>query len=269
MAARKKIKKVMKIQSEEKTLLVFQRIIDSKLFQDEVKIIREKLEIPCGGFDFKKSNKIIKFSQRDEYSYTMKDFVFVIDSKYLQETKKIISLFPVMNNYYSLLIRNYIYYNVLLLKELEPFVDNTFNICRLMDAEEEEEYFLYPDQDNQFISIDRYNENVESIIMKHPVSIRIRSDVSQRTLIDFIKGNWKAINFLQKKYIKEGGPSFKNSKTRINQFIKKRDDFIYQHKNMPRRELWQLLNKQYKRTGLEYSSLGKIISRETKRRDIK
>lgn len=257
--------------SDEKSLLVFQRILDEDNIQKEILKIRNNLKIPCGGFRLKK-NSDIRFTKMEDFSFHLENSGWVSDSEYQIETKELVSFFPIMNHYFSILLRNYVYYNKLLLKELDNHIDHSDNACKLLDANWENRIFGL--DSNNIICEENHKpwkENVREIIYNHPISIRFKSDVSQRMLVDFIKKNWKEISTLEKEYFsKETKYILRDSKRKINLLIKKRDDFIYKNKDIPRRELWEILNKKYKNAlGLQYESLNKIISRETKRRHRK
>jgi hypothetical protein len=254
---------------EEKSLLSFQRVLDTVKCQNEVKRIREALDIPLSGFSFKKIG-LIKLPEKSEFSYKMVGKRWNIESEYAQEVKSLLGMFIVMNSHLSLLLRNYIYYNKLLLRELDSYRDSTRDMCVLFDAEEEGGYFCLPDEDEGHRDQKTHNKIVEDIIYKHPISIRIRSDTSQRVLLDFIKHNWAFIEEAQGRYLTENDLTLKYSRRKINTRLKERDDFIYKNKDLPRKELWTRLNKKYKNAlGLEYASLSKIISLEKKRREGK
>lgn len=256
--------------SEEKSLLVFQRILDEDSIQEEIQRIRRELHIPYNGFVFNKNSKIILPSD-SEHKYVAQGLKWTPVSKYKRETKKILSIFPIMDIYFSLLLRNYIYYNKILSKELSKYKDPSNDSCLIMDADWESEYFcIPPKEENAVIEYESWNKKVEDIIYNHPICIRFTPDVGQRMLTGFIKRNWKFIEATGKHYPIKHKYSLKNSKRKINSLIKKRDDFIYKNKDIPRRELWEILNKKYKNAlGLQYESLNKIISRETKRRHRK
>lgn len=257
--------------SEEKSLLVFRRILDEDNTQKEILKIRNNLKIPSCGFRLKKTSDI-KFPKMEDFSFHLENSGWVSDSEYQKEIKRLVSFFPIMNHYFSILLRNYIYYNKLLLKELDKHIDHSDNACKILDANWENRIFGL-DSNNTICEENHktWKKNIKDTIYNHPISIRFKSDVSQRMLIDFIKKNWKEISTLEKEYLsKEDKYILRDSKRKINSLIKERDDFIYKNKDIPRKELWGLLIKKYKNAlGLEYMSLGKIIYRETKRRHKK
>lgn len=102
--------------------------------------------------------------------------------------------------------------------------------------------------------------------MAFPIAIRISPYATQRDLIDFVKSEaiWKnEIQFLQDKYrskdIKIGKIKSKNEK------IQKRNDFIYEHKDLPRKEIMSMANRKFG-INIDYGHIGKIISLENKKR---
>lgn len=250
-------------QDEKKVLLNFQKITETDSFLQEIKSVRKKLDLPEDGFKFIREESKIKLPEPDEKTYHLgADLRFKVDSQYPQTTKSVISLFPVMNNYLSLLIRNYIYYNEFLYDELESFRVLTLNACRLMDAEDEADYFLLSEDEDYSFSFESHNNKAGNLIYSYPISIRIRSDVSQNTLIDFIKKNWEEISSLQKIYQKnEGLPIFKNSKTKQDNFIKERNQLIIKNRNLPRKEIMHLIAEKFGSSKtIDVGTIGKIIS---------
>ena len=67
---------------------------------------------------------------------------------------------------------------------------------------------------------------------------------------------------------RKGGTGLKigGAKTK-KQRIRERNDFIYEHKHLPRKEIMHLLSEKYgPENTLDYAYIGKIISIENKRR---
>jgi hypothetical protein len=71
---------------------------------------------------------------------------------------------------------------------------------------------------------------------------------------------------MQKKY--KGKGMVLGKIRRKDSEIQERNSFIYENKDLPRKVIAQLVNKKYKKETLDYSSIGKIISREEKKRKI-
>lgn len=258
---------------EKKSLLQFQKITETERFQKEVARIRKSFKLPHEGLQYTKDTKI-KLPERIEFEYQAVGFRWVSKSWYIHETKDILRMFPIMNGYFSILIRNYIYFNKFLYDELKRFREPTSDICCLMSADEEAGYFLLDDDpEGTSWDVQSHNREAGDILYSHPISIRFRADVSQRTLVDFIKKNWGTIEHVQKNYLKKGSPtSFKNSKTSRDKLIAERNNLIYSHRHLTQKQILELLVREYKefpRLILDLGSIGKIISLEKKKREQK
>lgn len=104
--------------------------------------------------------------------------------------------------------------------------------------------------------------------MAYPIAIRISPYASQRDIIDFVKNKsiWKmGIEPLQEKY-KDEDIKIGQVKTK-NEEIQKRNDFIYENREKPRKEIMKLLTDKFPELDpLDYGHIAKIISLENKRR---
>jgi hypothetical protein len=257
--------------AEKKIMLQFERFTQTDMFKSEIDKIRKILKIPTAGVvlsDKMKRNmkEFIKLPEKTESSYIAEGFRFRLVSKYPETVKSLESMFPVMNYYFSLLLRNYIYYNIFLYDELSEFQDPSFGICDIWDAEREmNEYFLDDDPESS-ISINSHNKHVSSLVEPHPIVLRIHADASQRDIVDYIKNNWKIIEGLKKKYYKQKGVfTLKNSRVGFNKKIKERNDFIYKHRHLNRKEIAKLVAQKFNEP-IDYGHVGKIISLENAKR---
>lgn len=258
-------------QGEKKILVNFKKIVITDGFKEEVKRVRGALGIPLDGFvlteeELKDVNRHIKTSDPEEYHFVAKGLHWECKSDYPRETEKLLLMFPVMNGYLSMLLRNYIYYNVFLYNELLEYSDHLVDVCMLADAEEESSMFLIDEDHEGSFSVEHHNKAIEGLIYKYPVSVRLHPHASQNDVIDFIKKNWKTIKKYQDKYqTKDTSFSLKNSKTKTNKNIRERDDFIYENRNLPRRDIMRIVNKKFG-ADLDQGSIGKIISLEKVKR---
>ncbi len=260
---------------EQKILNGFIKITKTDAFEEEILKVRKTLGIPLDGIKLTKEQLLridehIKKPHKDEFSrfadFT-NGFQMKTKSEYPSETKKLLSIFPVMNEYFSLLIRNYIYYNVLLIEELGAQGHNPPDLCYASHAEDEADaYFIDDNPDNSSGGIRSHNERIAGLIYDYPVSIRIHTDASQRDISNFIKENWKTIKGYQAKYqTKKGNLSLKNIRVKINKITATRNDFIYEHRELPRREIMNLVSNKFKEF-LDQGHIGKIISLEKNKR---
>ncbi len=268
-------KKSSKANSAKKIQLQISDVVDKSVFQEEVKKIRSMNNIPDEGYLFlpesalilpdDNNNGVVRITQDALYFSLWKKL-----SNYKPEMEKIEQMLPVMNRYYSLLLRNYVFYNKLFFDELEPYRDPTYDLCRLVSKDEEIEHFTLPDDEETTISIDDHNDRVYSLIGSHPISIRFRPEISQKTLIGFIKDNWAEIEALQKEYADP--TTSKYGKTFRNPLIKERDDLVWENRELSRNKIVGLLQKRYgsnSRLCCDEGTINKIISREKKKRDKK
>lgn len=259
-------------QGEGKLLVNFKKITKTENFQQEVKRIREILNLPVEGVMLQKGEsseviKQIKTPEREESTYILNDrFIFETVSKYPKEIKKLESMFPVMNNYFSMLLRNYIYYNIFLYDELMNYDNPIHNICDLVDAEQEYSEFMLDEDPESNFSIDSHNNAVIRFIDNKPISIRLHAEASQRDVVDFVEKNWKKIEELQGKYT-TGKIVFglKHSKTRKNNKIEERDDLIYMNQDKSSRELISLVKQKTNMT-LDLGHIDRIKQVERKKR---
>ncbi len=98
----------------------------------------------------------------------------------------------------------------------------------------------------------------------YPWSIRYSPYASERDIIDFVRRTYKReIKPAQEHYIE------KNHLPNIARFRKRtaqeRDDFIYQNRNLTQKKIRVLVKEKFN-VSLDYPYIGKIISRERKRR---
>lgn len=266
--------KFLDVRGNNKLLLQFKRFTETKSFNREIIEIRKFLGIPLEGKkltekELENINEYIKFPEDDEFRYVLCGMRLKRVSDYPEAVEHLLSMFPVMTTYFELIIRNYIHYNVFLYKELEQYAYADWGICTLSDAEFDESKYLIDEDPEMSFSLEGHNKNVIKFTRKYPVSIKIHQEASQNDVIDYIKKNWSVIKGLQGKYQNEDKFfSLKNSKTKENLKLKKRNDFIYENRNLPRREIMKMVNRDFG-ADLDQGSIGKIISLECKKREKK
>jgi hypothetical protein len=100
----------------------------------------------------------------------------------------------------------------------------------------------------------------------YPIIIKINPSVTGRDLIDFVKKNGKLINSYLLKYRKETSKVGKYRKG--NARIKKRDQFIYEHRHLPNGKIVSLVHKKFPDVWetADEGAIGKIISLQIKLR---
>jgi hypothetical protein len=149
---------------------------------------------------------------------------------------------------YSEVILSYIYYNI-----LRPVYE--FGSCGLFLVSD-----VVAEIDDPFGELVQQSDNAS-----YPIAIRISPYASQRDLIDFIKnkGIWQnQIEPLQKRY-RQSNIKIGKIKTRKRK-IQERNDFIYDQRQKPLKEIRSILAKQ--KIFLDDGHISKIISLERNRR---
>ena len=224
-----------------KILNYIRAIIDTKEFQNFVVRARNKYEISVGGFkDMQKITPPPEWVQKHTYDryrelageaekFAQKHHLHYLDS--------------------AEVFAHYIFYN-----ELMFFADSyAQNLCIISDIpmEKDEPYSEKTQKDDDRL---------------FPIAIRVSPYASLRDILDFVKKVYKyEIKLLQDNY-KEKGVKVGKFKERKDK-IRERNDFIYEHKHLPRKEIMHLLTKRFGADNtLDYAYIGKIISLEKKRR---
>ena len=117
-----------------------------------------------------------------------------------------------------------------------------------------------------------HNRAVYDFIYPYPIAIRILPGASQNAVIDFIEKNWGQIEVAQDLLLSQDPMQkrIKNSKTRVKEANRRRDDLIYANQHLSLREISQMLADR-REAGEDVSDadigyIGKIRSVERKRR---
>ncbi|KKR18345.1 MAG: hypothetical protein UU65_C0002G0220 [candidate division CPR2 bacterium GW2011_GWC1_41_48] len=222
----------------------FLDITKKEYFNDVIKELRKKYEIPPNGY---------KPDEDGCYRFPPRNTIF--EDNFQKELalrneiiEKICRKYQLHNFDFSDVVLRYVFYNYIELS-------NQLGACGLFivsDVIKEKE-----DPFSEFVQ--------QSDDMAYPIAIRISPYASQRDLIDFIKNKivWKKeIEFLQNKYkdknIKIGRVKAKNQSTQ------ERNDFIYQNRDKTLKEVRELLAD--KNIFLDDGHIAKIISLEKQKR---
>lgn len=257
--------------TDKKIIVQFELFIKRESIQEEIKKIRKILKIPKNGLNFNKNTQI-KMPENNENHYISSDFRWIHKNTYKKETKGLIEKFPIMDFYYELVVRNYIYYNKLLFKEILEICHPNVGACKILNTNDIVEMFTIPDKyEETAITEESWNNKIYQYIDKFPVFIAIHKGSSKTSVIEHIKNNWKEIEEDLSEGIGKVDFSFKNSKTRLNKNTTQIRDFIYKNYKLGKktREISSLLTKNFK-TGVGHLTEGhinKIISEEKKKRE--
>jgi hypothetical protein len=216
----------------------FLDLIYRESFINDVKILREKYSIPKNGMNLKYYNTIFSGTYDHlELSNNIQDLC----TKY--------HLDPVM---WEQSMDNLILFNT----TGQP---DGVSLCRDYDLEEEKEC-LDP--------LNWTGQHTHKILNEaYPVFIKISPYASQRDIVDWIRKNFNTIKKLQDKYKR---PEIKIGKSKTKDLqIRKRNTFIYKHRNMHYKDLAVKVGKRFPKAitdSIDEGSVGKIISLETKKR---
>jgi len=101
--------------------------------------------------------------------------------------------------------------------------------------------------------------------ISYPLAIKVSPYASERDIIDYIKRVYKTwIKPIQKHY---QNPNYKIGRSRTKQGkLRERNDFIYENRNKPHREIMKEVNTKFKSLIVDYAQVGAIIREEKKRR---
>lgn len=255
-------------QGERKLHNQLQKFSETETFQSAVQQIRNDAGIPPRGFVL-----------------TLEDRKCLADAFYLPQvikkgdekrrmiktinigTNPLMKILGVSTLYYRILFKNYVCFGDFFHEEISNSLPRAYydDQCQLVDAREEL-YEIVPENEEDPDMEHIYVEQIRRSAGQHPIMIRIRPDASQRDILDFIKRNGERIRILQEKYQNDIGLGVKHGKTRSNQKIRSRNNFIYQNAKLPLKQIAILL-----RTNgfpvLDEGHIGKILSLENKRRN--
>ncbi|EKE11111.1 MAG: hypothetical protein ACD_15C00137G0008 [uncultured bacterium] len=230
-----------KTQAFKKVRACFESLENNPIFIEDIKKIRKKLLIPNGGFgaplskeeDEEAYNQTIFFSSTDGESYFYKEMERIT-------IKYDLAVFGDVLIYY-------IFYN-----SIEPFINyGSANIARVIDLKEA-------------FSNNHGLERLKNLHQELPVAILINPYMSQRDLIDYIRVIHKEwIAPIQKAYQKIETPVGKAR--RKSSFVKKRNDFVFQNRDMDPKKLVSLINKNFHQI-LDYTYIQRIIRTEVSKR---
>lgn len=151
------------------------------------------------------------------------------------------------------ILEHYLFYN----EVSQTYHSNSYNLCLVQDLVFEKKEAELEKQDGSYTgSFERCDD------FAFPVAIRISPYASQRDIIDYVKKMYPSIREVQETYID------KNIKIgrikRKNEEIQKRNDYIYENRSKPVKEIRKLLAG--KKIFLDDGHIAKIISLEKQKR---
>ncbi|MBI4086442.1 hypothetical protein HY416_00455 [Candidatus Kaiserbacteria bacterium] len=255
-------------QSAQQTLKFFEEFIRRKEVADFIKKYRAYLNLPPSGLSLTKEDErelkegvlphlYIPTRAREAYPKDEKEKPFRVVNTCLAFTgQQGVKLWSV-----GLMLLHYLFFNRITAIPVNFLGTNRDDLLRLEYLPDE---LLWFDNEDHFLLKCMY-EHFDEVSKTHPVVLYINPEVSQRQIQDFLAKNWAEIEQYRKD-VKSPitGPRKKNKRTQ------ERNDFIYEHRQLPRKEIMHLLYDKYgAELDIDYGYIGKIISLEKKRREKK
>lgn len=228
-----------------KTFGLIESIRSSKGFRKMIREIRENNHIPQKGFDITKYDELL------------------VKEKYLRIPSKI------NKNVFLADLKDLLLCYNLSTDWLDFFSDYIlYNLFNFSGDYSEKRQILTLDlgsktltkESNEKILSDAKNFDLNS------VAILLPNFLSQRELMEYIEVNFGAIEKIQKKYTEGKIRKISNKEMRQETFKKIiRNKFIYEHRDLKKRELASEVNKKFKQN-LDHTYLSKIIREEINKR---
>ncbi len=256
-----------KTQGHKKVVNHLRDIIKTTKFQQEVQILRKKYFIPENGYQLTQAHLDDPWNltsppiEWDEMIEREK--VTNASNRLEEDADDLCARFGVYSRTYPNPIEVYLMYNHLHFFG-EEFI--AFNVCALDDVESrnsrEEKGYVHSEDMREY-----YKKESIELDKFFPVFLRISPNASLRDILDFVRAGYWEIKGRQMRYatttIKIG-----DSKTKDPE-IQKRNDFIFENRNLPRKEIMKLVNKQFPDLSdfPDPGTIAKIISTERKRRE--
>lgn len=210
-----------------------------KDFQDMVHVLRKEYDIPEQGFIITTNSWTHPPENWKYYGGIEQEQIRIKIREFCKEQQ-----LPVKD--WRSIFEDYVFYNKLFLFQ-DP---NSHNICYVTDIKTKRD------------SLGK--EISDDIINAYPVALLISPYASERDILDFVKKLYKTeIEPTQKKHRKETALGKSRSKNLQKQA---RNEFIYEHRLLPLKQIASLVHKEFKEL-LDQGSIGKIISLEIKRRN--
>jgi len=240
---------------EKKMKAYGEKILKSNSFILSAEKLRKKYDIPVKLF-FDDGEREL-YIEEVKRSWNKKK-----NKEYLKEVDEILFSFLLLDPAWIYVVEKLIFCNYI---DMDTFLLKYNDLCSLRD-----EFFW------KLIELDKRKRNhklkkVANLTLEEvrfPIAIKISPFASERNIIDFIKKNFHNIRRFQNRYGKKLPiNSVINSVKGRKYSSKERDDFIYNNKRngLTQKEIKKLVKDKYHQD-LEYEYIGKIVSRERKRR---
>lgn len=164
-------------------------------------------------------------------------------------------------------LQHYLFYNCLSSSNVTPpdliMVDNVF-----LDRKFEKYEKQYKKDKGVMKFLDHHKMMIDVRNEDMPTLLRISPYASIRDIIDFVEKESERILWFQDYAQKKMGTSTLTKIKRRNSFVQERNQFVYENKGLPLKDISKLLSRKYgdKVQDLTVGHISKIISLENKKR---
>ena len=212
----------------------------SARFLTRIDELRKKYSIPTEGFPPNEDGHRVLPPRGWEPRFT--------DKELGREVHKLCEDYGLHFLQWSDAVRLVLFYN----QPLEAF--HGADLCMLTDLREEaEEPFTQETQD------------ADNLLF--PIAVRISPQATQRDIIDFVEKHAFFIKQMQEHHLKEVHGQKIGKVKKKDPKIAERNDFIYEHRHLSRKEIMHALADNFGPDGIiDYGHISKVISLEKKRR---
>lgn len=249
--------------SHQKLLNYLGVYIESNKFQARVKILRKKLGIPPKGLKLplKTKKTIERLNSLDAVFYCpleLNDFTYLTINDVI---KSVVKDFPTGNTTLYNFFKFYVLYNEKFYSLLSTeYASQKNSLCIIEDMKESFEL-----NEKVGIGSDHTIKALKKRFENYPIIIKIHPATSSRDLIDYIETNGKLIESCLIKYRDENSKVGRIRKG--NPRIKERDQFIYENRHLPYKDIITLVRQKFPdvwETAADVGVIGKIISLQNK-----
>lgn len=156
-------------------------------------------------------------------------------------------------------IQSYVINNDFVLPEYTNFFD-------VVDLRKLTNHIILPNNPDDITDKDVSDNYLKMIADEFPIAILIPPNASERDIVDFIKKAYLNL-------ILPAQTEYKNECVNISRYrrrnalVRDRDQFIYENRSLPRKKIVRLVSNKYGEA-LDYGHIGKIISIESKKRNL-
>lgn len=244
-------KKIRKTSGYKKVVRYVEEVLDTDKYHSWIKDTRKKYGIPKDGYEA--NNGEMRFPP---------DGWDIDGDKWINLNEEIMTFcreYATLPDDFKSIVEEHLLYNEEFDAELIDEEQRFDNLCFVSTIEADKKA-----EESRRKSVRELKRDCDKA---YPVLLRISPYAKSRDILDYVKSMYsQEIKPMQKLYKKDhvrlGSISEKKPK------IKERNDFIYKNRDLPRKEILQLVREKFKEV-LDYGHIGKIISLEKAKRTRK